>query len=119
MIAAHRRNNTGVARSALTAAILGMFLVFMGLSAPQFAHADARSRCQHHIERAQAHLDHEIHVHGEHSRQADDAWHELRAEREHCWNTFHEWWDVHDHTWHRDHDWDHDPRVEIRLGPGR
>lgn len=113
-------NNPRLAQSALTAAMLGLFLLFAGLAAPQMAHADARSRCQHRIEHARARLDHEIQRHGAHSPQADAAWHTLRAERQHCWNENHEWWDDHDRTWHRDNDWDHDPRIVIHIGgPGR
>jgi hypothetical protein len=113
------RNNPRLAQSALTAAVLGMFLLFMGFAAPQMAHADARSRCQHRIEHARAKLDHEVQRHGEHSPQADAAWHELRAERERCWNENHEWWNDRDHTWHKDNDWDHDPRIVIHVGgPG-
>ena len=114
------RNNPRLAQSALTAAILGMLFLFVGLAAPQMAHADARSRCQSHIEHAQAKLDHEIQRHGEHSAQADAAWHQLRAERQRCWNENHQWWDAKDHTWHRDNDWDYDPRIVIHVGgPGR
>lgn len=110
-------NNPRLAQSALTAAILGMFLLLMGAAAPQMAHADGRSRCQHRIEHARARLDREIQRHGQHSRQADIAWHQLRAEREHCYRENHQWWD--DHTWHHDNDWDHDPRIVVRVGgPG-
>jgi hypothetical protein len=114
MIAGQIRNTSRLVQSALTAAVLGTLLMFMGLAVPQLAHADARSRCQHRIEKAQARLDHEIHVHGAHSPQADSAWHDLRAERQNCWNSFHEWWDGHD--WHKDNNWDHDPRGD--QGPG-
>jgi hypothetical protein len=114
MIAGRTRHNPHLAQSAIAAALLGSFLVFMGLMSPQLAHADARSRCQHRIEHAQARLDHEVHLHGAHSPQADQAWHNLRAERQSCWNAFHEWWDG--HTWHKDNDWDHDPRAD--QGPG-
>jgi hypothetical protein len=105
--------NPRLARSAALGAIMGAFLLFMGLSATQLAHADARSRCQHRIEHAQARLDHEIQRHGAHSPQADAAWHDLRAEREQCWHAYHQWWDARDHSWHHDNNWDQDPR-----GPG-
>lgn len=119
MIARQNRSNPRLAQTALTAAILAAFLMFMGMAAPRLAHADARSRCQHHIEHAQARLDHEIHAHGPHSPQADDGWHQLREERHHCWVAFHEWWDG--HTWQRDNTWDQDPRDHGYPpgGPGR
>ena len=119
MIAGQNRSNPGLARTALTAVILASFLMFMGMAAPQFAHADARSRCQQHIEHAQARLDREIQRHGQHSPQADAAWHQLRDERQRCWNENHQWWDARDHSWHHDNDWDHDPRIVIHVGgPG-
>jgi hypothetical protein len=112
--------NPRLARSVIAAAIVGTFLLFIGLSATQLAHADARTRCQHRIEHARARLDHEIQRHGQHSPQADAAWHDLRAERQRCWNENHAWYDAQDHTWHHDNDWDHDPRIVVHIGgPGR
>lgn len=112
--------NSRLAYSAVAAAIMGAFLLFMGLSATQLAHADARSHCQHRIEHARTQLDREVQRHGAHSPQADAAWHNLRAERQECWNKYHQWWDSRDHTWHKDNDWDQDPRDRDNppRGPG-
>jgi hypothetical protein len=76
--------------------------------APPSARADDRDRCRQRIEKIEQRLDHEIARHGEHSPQADARRHQLREEREHCWNTYHSWWNGHDHQWHNDRDWDND-----------
>ena len=73
--------------------------------APRYA--DEHSKCQHAIEKAESNLDHAIHKHGEHSPEADSRRRELNDERQHCWDTYHGWWDGHAHVWHTDRDWDH------------
>jgi hypothetical protein len=76
------------------------------------AHADERDRCRRRIEKIEARLDHEVARHGEHSPQADARRHELREEREHCWNAYHAYWDGHDHQWHQDRN-----SIELRINP--
>jgi len=71
------------------------------------SYADDHTKCQHQIERAESKLDQAIHKHGEHSEQAEQRRRDLNAEREHCWNTYHGWWDGHEKRWHDDRDWDH------------
>jgi hypothetical protein len=68
--------------------------------------ADEHEHCRHRIEKAEARLDHAIAKHGEHSHQAEERRHELRAERERCWNEYHGWWDGHAQRWHTDRDWE-------------
>lgn len=73
------------------------------------AHAeDDRAKCQHHIEKAEAHLEKAIRQNGEHSSQAKNSRHELNEERERCYTAYHGWWSGADHRWHEDRDWDHD-----------
>jgi hypothetical protein len=92
---------------ALTATLLIGGLMTL-VSAPAARADHDRSKCQQRIEKAEARLDDAIRHHGEHSRQAEDRRHDLRAERERCWNEQHGWWDGHAHQWHTDRDWDHD-----------
>ncbi|MFZ0636551.1 MAG: hypothetical protein WA755_16320 [Candidatus Acidiferrales bacterium] len=91
------------AKSIFVAAALGAALL---LGAAPGAHADARSACQHNVEKAELRLDNAIQKHGERSPEADARRHDLNAERQHCWDKFHEWWDGHAHEWHKGHDWD-------------
>ncbi len=90
-----------------TVAVLLLNAVFFFMVAPT-ARADDHDRCRQRIEKIEVRLDHEIAKHGEHSRQAEDRRRQLQAEREHCWNQYHGWWDGRSHQWHTDHDWDHD-----------
>jgi len=91
---------TAVAASAVSAVLM--------LSSPRPTYAeDARVKCEHRIEKAEAKLDDAIRRHGEHSPQAQTRRHDLNAEREHCWSEYHGWWDGHAHEWHAEHDWEH------------
>lgn len=73
------------------------------------AYADSpNAKCQREIERREAKLDQAIRKHGERSHQADQRRRDLNAEREHCWNAYHGWWNGHDRQWHTDRDWDRD-----------
>jgi hypothetical protein len=87
-----RRLHTFV--SALLGAVLLLFV-----AAPRPAHADDRSKCQHAVEKAEANLDHAIRDHGERSPQADARRRDLYAERQHCWDQYHQWWNGKDHRW--------------------
>ncbi len=106
----HNGGKKFVGRALLvSAALLGM-LAFAG--APR-ASADEYDRCQRRIAKADHKLHEAIEHHGWYSRQADHARHELREERERCWNERHRWWDEDGHRWHSDRDWDdhdHDRR---------
>ena len=76
------------------------------VTAPTKALADARSNCQHRVEKAEQHFRHEARKHGKHSPQAEDAKARLNAEWDRCWNETHGWYDPHRHEWRTDRDWD-------------
>lgn len=80
-------------------------MLFMAAAVPR-AHADDRSHCQHAIEKAEARLDQAIQKHGEHSHEADERRRDLNAERENCWNKYHQWWNGKEHRWETEHNWD-------------
>lgn len=82
------------------AALLGIFAL-----SGQVVHADD---CQRRIERADHRLHEAIEHHGYRSDAADRARHELREQRERCWNADHRWWDADQRRWHSDRDWDDD-----------
>ncbi|HUB02247.1 MAG TPA: hypothetical protein VL983_06160 [Terriglobales bacterium] len=91
-------------RNAIVASVAALaFLLFV--AAPR-AHADDRDKCQHAIEKAEARLDKAIRDHGDHSHEADDRRRDLNAERERCWNAYHQWWNGKDHRWETEHNWD-------------
>jgi hypothetical protein len=83
-------------------AVLGL-LCF--IATPQM-HADDRSKCQHAIEKAEARLDKAIHDHGDHSPDADARRRDLNAERQRCWDAYHQWWNGRDHRWETEHNWE-------------
>src|SRR6476620_1280618 len=90
--------------SALTIAALAAATV---VAAPSRASADDRSGCQRRVEKAQDHYRKEIHEHGKHSRQADNAKAKLNEAWNRCWNETHGWYDPHRHVWRTERDWDH------------
>jgi hypothetical protein len=85
---------------ALAGAALAAFLMF---PAAPMVHADS---CQRRIARADHRLHRSVSRYGYRSRQADHARHELREERERCWNSRHRWWDEHQRRWRTERDWD-------------
>ena len=89
----------------IVAAVMAWSLLLF-VAAP-LVHADDRSKCQHAIEKAEARLDRAIHDKGEHSREAENRRRDLNAERENCWNRYHQWWNGRDHRWETEHNWDH------------
>jgi hypothetical protein len=91
-------------RTALSA-VVGAALMFF-VAAPR-AHADERSKCQHAIEKAEGNLDKAIHDHGDHSPQADSRRRDLNAERQHCWDANHQWWNGKEHRWETEQTWNH------------
>jgi hypothetical protein len=95
--------NRFLCKSAIAAAVAITLLVFV---ATPSLHADDRAKCQHAIEKAETKLDKAIRDHGEHSHQAEDRRRDLNAERERCWNKFHQWWNGQDHRWETEHNWE-------------
>ncbi len=75
-------------------------------TAPRASADDGRSKCQHKVEKAEEHYRHEIHEHGNHSHQAEEAKAKLNAEWDHCSTEAHAWYDPHRHEWRTDRDWD-------------
>jgi hypothetical protein len=65
-----------------------------------------RSRCQRQVEKAQDKYRHEVHEHGKHSRQAEQARAKLNETWDRCWNEAHGWYDPNRHEWRTDRDWD-------------
>jgi hypothetical protein len=99
---------SGVVASLLSATALMAVLLFTAVPRLQ---AEDYERCQRRI----AHADHELHLaierHGRHSPQAEHKRLQLHEAREHCWSTYHRWWDEDEHRWHTERDWnehDHD-----------
>ena len=95
-----------IGRTAVAALLSGALLLFVA-SVPQ-ARADDRSRCQHAVEKAEARLDRAVHNNGEHSREAEDRRRDLNAERQHCWEQYHQWWNGREHRWETEQNWDRD-----------
>ena len=92
-----------LSRDVLASLALGGFLAFIG--APR-ASADDYYDCQRRVAKADHRLHEAVEHHGWDSRQADHARHELREQRERCWNRYHRWWDEDGRRWHSDRDWD-------------
>ncbi|MBZ5538983.1 MAG: hypothetical protein LAN61_00540 [Acidobacteriia bacterium] len=69
-------------QAALAAAVLGGFFLFAGAGSAQ---AHDRTDCQRRVQRAAWKLEIVIERHGYYSRQANHWRHELREERERCW----------------------------------
>jgi septal ring factor EnvC (AmiA/AmiB activator) len=89
-----------------SAALLSTALSTAMFVASPVAYADDHAKCQHKIEKAEAKLDDAIRKHGDRSSQAEKRRRDLNAEREHCWNSYHGWWDGHEHRWHDSRDWE-------------
>ncbi len=94
-----------IGKNAVAAIMAAALMWFM--AAPTLAHADDRARCQHNVEKAEANLDRAIRDHGERSPQAEDRRRDLNAERQHCWDKYHQWWNGKDHRWETENNWDH------------
>jgi Ni/Co efflux regulator RcnB len=91
-----------------TFAAIAMAVALIIFVATPNAHADDRSHCQHAIEKAESRLDHAIAHNGEHSREAEDRRRDLNAERQRCWDQYHQWWNGHEHRWETEQNWDND-----------
>jgi hypothetical protein len=96
--------NRKLGNTFVAAFAIGALVLF--LASPTRLHADDREKCQHAVEKAEANLDHAIHDHGDHSRQADDRRRDLNAERQRCWDKYHQWWNGKDHRWETEHNWE-------------
>jgi len=88
-----------------TIAALALGTVLILTTAPK-ASADERGRCQQRVERAEEHYRHEVHEHGKHSRQAENARAKMNATWDRCWNEAHAWYDPQRHEWRTERDWD-------------
>jgi hypothetical protein len=86
-------------------ATITSFVLLLFVATPR-VHADDRDKCQHTIEKAEARLDDAIRKHGDHSHEAEERRKDLNAERERCWNQYHQWWNGKDHRWETEHNWD-------------
>ena len=69
----------------LSAAILGV----LAFAVVPRASAESYEACQRRVAKAEYRLHEAVEHHGWDSRQADHARHELREERERCWNEWH------------------------------
>jgi hypothetical protein len=96
-----------IRRSGRTLIAAVMAITLSWFVATPLVRADDRSQCQHNVEKAEARLDKAIHDNGEHSREAEDRRRDLNAERQHCWDKFHQWWNGKDHRWETENNWDH------------
>ncbi len=97
--------NPRVGKAAVAGLVVWALLFFV--AAPR-AHADDRSHCQHAVEKAEANLDRAIHDHGDHSPQAESRRRALNAERQRCWDQYHQWWNGKEHRWETEQNWDND-----------
>jgi hypothetical protein len=98
--------NRRLGKTAVAVIVAGALWFFA--AAPR-VHADEdRSRCQHAVEKAEARLDRAVEKHGEHSHETEERRRDLNAERERCWNQYHQWWNGREHRWETEHDWDRD-----------
>lgn len=91
-------------KTALATAVAGALFMFI-TAAPQ-ARADDRSHCQHAVEKAEARLDSAIQHNGERSREAEDRRRDLNAERQRCWDRYHQWWNGKEHRWETEQNWE-------------
>lgn len=85
-----------------------MTLALSWFVAVPVVHADDRAHCQRAVEKAEARLDHAIQKNGERSREAEDRRRDLNAERQRCWDQYHQWWNGHEHRWETEQNWDRD-----------
>ncbi len=95
--------NLRFGKGAVAAVIVVALLLFV--STP-ILHADDRAKCQRAVEKAEGRLDKAVHDHGDHSPEAEARRRDLNAEREHCWEKYHQWWNGRDHRWETEHNWE-------------
>ena len=85
--------------------IAAMSAMFLFAGVPQLRADDDHRDCRERIERAQHNLERAVAKHGEGSRQAERARHDLHEQREACWSRYHGYWGA-DNRWHEQRDWD-------------
>lgn len=95
-----------ISKSAVAAVLAAALSWFV--AAPLVHADDDRGKCQHAVERAEMRVDKAVRDHGERSPEADARRHELNAERQHCWDKYHQWWNGKEHRWETEQNWDHD-----------
>src|SRR5258706_943087 len=95
-------------KAAIASTVLG---VILSVASVPLARADEeRSKCQHHIEKAEDKLSRAISRHGERSSQARTARAHLAAERHNCWARHNAWYNAQERRRHTEQDWDRDDR---------
>src|SRR3954453_1095311 len=77
-------------RFALTAVMTTAMGTAM-VAVPAFADSP-NAKSEREIERREVKLEQAVRKHGERSHQAEQRRHDLNAEREGCWNSYHGWW---------------------------
>jgi hypothetical protein len=93
--------------NAIAALGLGAALLFATTPKASADNDHGRGRCQHQVEKAQDKYRHEVHEHGKHSHQAEQARARLNSTWDRCWNSAHGWYDPNRREWRTDRDWDH------------
>jgi hypothetical protein len=101
-------------RETLAATVALGFAVFG--AAPNLR-ADRYEECHRRITKADHRLHEAIEHHGYRSEQAERARHNLREAREHCWSTYHRWWDEDEHRWRTERDWRDEDHEHYRDRP--
>jgi hypothetical protein len=91
-----------VGKLMVVAVMLTAFMVFSGVRTEG---ADRYASCQRQTAKADHRLHEAIEHHGYRSEQAAHARHNLAEVREHCWGTYHRWWDEDERRWHTERDW--------------
>jgi hypothetical protein len=99
--------------------IPGKMAVVLVLLAGLVVFTAPRVRADDDCQRNTARIDHNLHEaiahHGPDSHEANKYRQELAAQRAHCWDKQHRWWDEDAHAWRTernwdDHDHDHPPQ---------
>ena len=90
-----------VSKALVATAVIG----FLTLGAASNLRADRYESCHRRIAKADHNLHEAIEHHGYGSPQAERARHNLRVAREHCWSSYHRWWDEDEHRWRTERDW--------------
>jgi len=89
------------------AGVVAIALSFF-VTVPRVHADDDRGKCQHAVEKAEARLDRAIQKSGERSHEADERRRDLNAERQRCWDQYHQWWNGKDRRWEMENNWDRD-----------
>ena len=101
-------------RKTLAATVALGFAVFG--AAPNLR-ADRYEECHRRIAKVDHRLHEAIEHHGYRSEQTERARHNLREAREHCWSTYHRWWDEDEHRWRTERDWRDEDHEHYRDRP--